>query len=253
MPPNRSGAVALLEQLPGQHLAVEDVAARDAEALPRARAARARAGRRSGPAAPGRPRRSARSRVSAAASASTSAGKHWQNSDSTWRPGRREAVVGRGLARRLDPRPRRRAAGAGVGGGRRQVVHREADVDRALPRLRPRPAREVGQAVEQQHHLHHRARLPPVASGVDARERAPSSRGSAFETTTRARDLLAARRARRPARARPRRARARPAPRAARARRPPRRRRAAPPSPRPCRRARSPRRPGIPAASPRSW
>ena len=60
--------------------------------------------------------------ASAAASASASGGKHWQNSDRTWRPGRRERRVGRGLAGGLDPGPRGRAPGARVGGGGGEVA-----------------------------------------------------------------------------------------------------------------------------------
>ena len=54
----------------------------------------------------GRPRRSARSRRRPPPRRPTSGGKHWQNIDSTWRPGGRERRVGRRLAGGLDPGPR---------------------------------------------------------------------------------------------------------------------------------------------------
>ena len=114
----------------------------------------------------------------------------------------------------------------------------------------PGQAREVGQAVEQQHDLHHgpvlapavrrrhARRAPRCAAGrrSTARRAARTSRPSS-STTPRARalldeDTLDRRLQRAPARP------------------PPRPPRAAPRSPRPCRRARSPTRPAGPAASP---
>ena len=125
--------------------------------------------------------------VSAAASASASARKalaeHRQHVALGWR----QRVVGGGLAGGLDPRRGRRAPGAGVLGGGGEVLEGEADVDRPLPRLGARPRREVGQAVEQHHHLHHRAR--PGASPPAAPRRRAGRRcsGSQLSSTVRAR------------------------------------------------------------------
>ena len=154
--------------------------------------------------------------------------------------GRRQRRVGRGLAGGLDPGPRGRPAGARVRGRGLEVLERVADVHRARPRLGARPAREVGQAVEQDHHLHHGARLAPALRRRQSGERRRAARVGVRQHGPR-RHLFATLE-HHPARAsRPPPARARPAPRRALARPPPRPPRAAPPSPRPCRRAGSPR------------
>ena len=108
--------------------------------------------------------------VSAAACASTSAGKHWQNSDSTCRPwGARVASTAVWQAASIHGAPAGRPARASAAAAARSG-EREADVDRALPRLRAGPGGEVGQPVEQQHHLHHRPRLPPARRRGQARQ-----------------------------------------------------------------------------------
>ena len=188
MPPKRAPVGPLLQQLAGQHLAVEDVAAGDAEALLELPRPERQAVRRCGPGTPGTPRRSGRWRCPPRPRRSASAGKHWQNIDTTWRPGGRQRVVGGGLAGGLDPGPRRGPARRGRPRRRDgQVVHREADVDRPAPGLLARHRREVGQPVEQHHHLHHRPGLAP-ALAERPRPPAPAVRtGSALESTTRAR------------------------------------------------------------------
>ena len=207
--------------------------------------ARAPGGRRSGRAAPGTPRRSGRWRSRRPPRRPRPAGSTGRTCDSTCLPARRQRVVGGGLAGRLDPRPRGRAARARASSA---AALRSSSVKpmsiAPAPRLLAGPGREVGQPVQQHHHLHHRARPGASPSGA-ARPRpgAAVRTGSAFESTRPRAHLLPAlehhaRGARRPPPAP-----ARPAPRAAPARPPPRPRSAARPSPRPCRRARSPTRP----------
>ena len=177
--------------------------------------------------------------ASAAASASASAGKHWQNSDRTWRPGRRERRVGGGLAGGLDPWARRGPARR-VRRRRRSRGRRACSRCRSSPpTARPRPAGEVGQAVEQQHDLDHGTCLAPAVRRRKTGERRRAQRVRVRQHGACA-HLAAVLQHHARTRAPRRRARARPATRGAPARPPPRRPRAAPPSRRPCRRAHTP-------------
>ena len=92
-------------------------------------------------------------------------------------PGGRERRIGRRLAGGLDPGPRGGPARPRVGGGRREVLKREADVDRARPRLGPRPGGKVGQAVEEQHDLDHRSFLAPARRAPAAPRASPFAAG----------------------------------------------------------------------------
>jgi hypothetical protein len=80
----------------------------------------------------------------------------------------RQRRIGRGLAGRFDPRRGGGAAGARVIRRPLQVVEREADVDRPVPRLLARPRGEVGKVLQQQHDLDHRPLLPPAGGRIDA-------------------------------------------------------------------------------------
>ena len=181
-------------------------------------AARAPAARRSGRAGPGRPRRSARS----------------PRRPPRRRP-RRPGSTGRRATARACPRGASESSaavwqaasihglaagppGARVVGRALQVVEREADVDRAVPRLLAGPAGKSGRPSSSSITFTTGPGLAASPAGARRRPGRAVRTGSAFERRRAARTSLAARPARRPRRAVLHAARARPARRSAPAR-----------------------------------